>query len=297
MNKGVIYAIGAYFLWGIFPIYWKTIHSVPAYEIVGHRMVWSFVFVILVIKTTGNWNKFRTAIRNWNNLLPFVVSAILLSVNWLTYIWAVNAGYIVETSLGYFINPLVNVLFGMVFLKEHLRIWQWTSIILAGLGISYLTWHYGSLPWIGLTLAFTFAFYALIRKMAILNSTQGMAVETGIMFIPALIFLLVLDSTGQGVFSIQPFLNKFLIVFAGVATGLPLLLFGAAAQEINLSTLGFLQYIAPTLQFLIGVLIYGESFSKDNLIGFGLIWLALFIFSIEAIINRKSKINLTYVEG
>ena len=293
MNKGVIYAIGAYFLWGIFPVYWKTIQTVPSLEIIGHRMIWSFLFVLSLIIISGNWTVFRATLRDINLLLPFVITALLLSVNWLTYVWAVNAGYIVETSLGYFINPLVNVLLGMVFLKERLRIWQWISVILAGLGIGYLTWRYGSLPWIGLTLAFTFGFYGLIKKKAKVDSTQGFAVETGIMFIPALLLLLILGISGRGVFSTQSVNVKSLLVFTGIATGLPLLLFGTAARIINLSTLGFLQYIAPTMQFLIGVLVYGETFKKENLIGFGMIWLALFIFSIEAVVTRRKILSMT----
>jgi chloramphenicol-sensitive protein RarD len=290
MNKGSIYAICAYFLWGIFPVYWKMIHSVPAIEIIGHRMVWSFIFVILIIFLSGNWSNFRHSIKNPKYLLPFVLTAILLSVNWLTYVWAVNSGHIVETSLGYFINPLVSVLLGVFFLKERLRVWQWISVFLAGLGIGYLTWRYGSLPWIGLTLAFSFAFYGLIKKRASLNSIQGFAVETGIMFLPAIVYLMVIETSGRGALGNQSFWVICLLVFAGVATGLPLLLFGAAARKINLSTLGFLQYIAPTLQFLIGVLIYGESFTRENFLGFGLIWLALILFSIEAAFSRRKGI-------
>jgi chloramphenicol-sensitive protein RarD len=293
MNKGVVSAVGAYFLWGIFPIYWKTIQTVPSLEIIGHRMIWSFIFVLLLITISGNWLVFKATLRNTKLLLPFVITALLLSVNWLTYVWAVNTGYIIETSLGYFINPLVNVLLGMVFLKERLRIWQWISVLLAGLGIGYLTWRYGSLPWIGLTLAFTFGFYGLIKKKAKVDSTQGFAVETGIMFIPALILLLVLAISGRGVFGTQSVYVKFLLVFTGIATGLPLLLFGTAARIINLSTLGFLQYIAPTMQLLIGVLVYNESFRLENLIGFGLIWFALFIFSIEAVMTRRKLLLIT----
>jgi chloramphenicol-sensitive protein RarD len=290
MNKGVIYAICAYFLWGILPVYWKLIQSVPAVEIIGHRMIWSFIFVLLILHISGNWMVFKSSLRNGKNLLPFVLTALLLSVNWLTYVWAVNAGFIVETSLGYFINPLVSVLLGVVFLKERLRIWQWISVFLAGLGIGYLTWRYGSLPWIGLTLAFTFAFYGFIKKRAALNSTQGFTVETGVMFIPALVYILVIETSGRGAIGTQPLFTKSLLVFTGIVTGLPLLLFGAAAREINLSTLGFLQYIAPTLQLLIGVLVYGESFSRENLIGFGLIWLALILFSIDAAFSHRKGV-------
>jgi len=286
MNKGTLYGIGAYFIWGLFPIYWKLIKNVPAVEIIGHRMVWSFVFVMLVIIFTGKWKSFSQEIKDRKKIPPFLLTALLLSVNWFTYVWAVNSGYIVETSLGYFINPLVNVLLGVVFLQEHLRKWQWISVMLAALGIVYLTWLYGSLPWIAITLALSFAFYGFIKKKAALSSTQGFAVETGVMILPALAYLLSLEISGKGAFGNQSMAVLVLLVLAGVATGFPLLLFGAAARQINLSTLGFLQYIAPTLQLLIGVLVYHEAFQFDKLIGFGLIWIALLIFSVDGLFSR-----------
>jgi len=288
MNKGILYGIGAYFLWGIFPIYWKELQSVSAIEIIGHRMAWSFVFVMLIIVFTGRWGHFRQTIQNRRAMIPFIGSALLLSANWLIYVWAINAGYIVETSLGYFINPLVNVLMGVAFLRERLRPWQWVSTGLASVGILYLTWRYGALPWIALSLAFTFAVYGLIKKQAALNSTEGFAVETGIMFLPALVYLLVLEVTGRGVFGHQSAGVTALLALAGVATGLPLLLFGAAARLIPLSMIGFLQYLAPTLQFLIGVFVYAEAFTRDRFIGFGLIWVALLIYSLEGLLARRN---------
>jgi chloramphenicol-sensitive protein RarD len=297
MNKGVWYAIGAYTLWGVFPIYWKLIHSVPALEIIGHRVIWSFVFVVLITLTSGKWADFKEAIRDRKNIRPFILTAILLSINWFTYVWAVNAGYIVESSLGYFINPLVSVLLGVVFMKERLRIWQWVSVSLAFVGIAYLTWLYGSLPWIGLTLAFTFAFYGLIKKKARLNAIQGIIMETGFMGILAFGYLLVLEIIGDGAFGNQPLWVLILLVLAGVVTGLPLLMFGAAARLIPLSTLGFLQYIAPTLQFLIGIVVYREPFSPDRLLGFGLIWIALAVFSFEGFVARRKASSQVSLES
>jgi len=288
MNKGILYGISAYFLWGIFPIYWKSVHSVPALEIIGHRMVWSFAFVMVIIVVTGKLDHFKNTIRDRKNLWPFLLTAALLSANWFIYVWAINAGHIVETSLGYFINPLVSVLMGVVFLRERLRPWQWVSVGLAFTGILYLTWRFGALPWIALSLAFTFAFYGLIKKKAALNSTEGFAVETGTMFIPALVYLVVLEFSGRGSFGHQAPPVTLLLALAGVATGFPLLLFGAAARLIPLSTIGFLQYFAPTLQFLIGVLIYGEAFSQDQLAGFGLIWIALAVYSLESVSARRN---------
>jgi chloramphenicol-sensitive protein RarD len=297
MNKGVGYAIGAYTLWGVLPIYWKLIHSVPALEIISHRVIWSFVFVILIILISGRFADFKESIRDRKNIRPFILTAILLSINWFTYIWAVNAGYIVESSLGYFINPLVSVLLGVVFMKEKLRVWQWVSVALALVGIAYLTWRYGSLPWIGLTLAFSFAFYGLVKKKATLYSLQGITVETGIMGIPAIGYLLFLEATGKGAFGNQPPWVLVMLILAGVVTGLPLMMFSAAARLIPLSTLGFLQYIAPTMQFFIGVLIYREPFSPDRLVGFGVIWVALLIFSFEGFFARRQATRQVSLES
>ncbi len=287
MKKGVMFGIGAYFLWGLLPVYWKLIHNVPALEIISHRMVWSFVFAIGVIAFSGGWSEFRVSLGEKKNLPPFLLTSLLLTANWLIYVWAVNAGFIVETSLGYFINPLVNVLLGVLFLREKLRPWQWVSVGLAFLGVVYLTWRYGSLPWIALSLAFSFAFYGLIKKKASLSSTQGFATETGMMFIPALAYLFFLEFTGKGAFGHQSIRVSALLMLAGVATGLPLLLFGKAARMIPLSMIGFLQYIAPTMQLFIGVFLYQEPFPLDRLIGFGLIWIALLIYSVEGLVARQ----------
>jgi len=288
MNKGIFYAIGAYFLWGIFPIYWKLIQDVPALEIIAHRIVWAFIFVMIVMTVTKDWHGIIQAIKDRKAVLTFLVTAILLFINWLVYIWAVNAGNIVDASLGYFINPLMNVLLGVIFLRERLRLWQWIPVGIAVLGVLYLTVSYGALPWIGLTLAFTFGIYGLLKKTATLSSINGFTLEIGFMFIPALAYLLILGSNGQGSFPHGPALETILLLFTGVATGLPLLLFGAAARLISLSTLGFIQYMAPTMQFLIGVFVYGEAFTPERMIGFGLIWLALTIYSVDSLRARRN---------
>jgi chloramphenicol-sensitive protein RarD len=291
MNRGILYAIGAYGLWGVFPIYWKLIHSVPALEIIGHRMVWSFVIVLLLVLVSENLEGIKSAFRSTKTIFTFLVTAILLSINWFVYVWAVNTGFIVETSLGYFINPLVNVVLGVIIFREKLRLWQWIPVGIALTGVLYLTISYGSLPWIGLTLAFTFGFYGLLKKTASVNSIQGFTLETGFMFLPGLIYLLVLEFSAVGTFPHGTLTESILLVLSGLATALPLILFGAAARRIRLSELGFLQYIAPTFQFLIGVIVYGESFSADRMIGFGLIWLALVIYTFDGIkSHRKSQI-------
>ncbi|MBC8504788.1 MAG: EamA family transporter RarD [Chloroflexi bacterium] len=296
MNKGVLYGIGAYTLWGFLPIYWKLIKNVPPLEIIGHRMVWSFVFVGLIIAARKDWGGFQPIRESRRNLLNYLATAALLSVNWLVYVWAINSGHIVESSLGYFINPLVNVLLGTVFLREKLHLWQWISVGLATIGVGYLTVSYGALPWIALTLAFSFGLYGLIKKTAALDSVHGFTVETGFLFFPALGYLLYLEFVGHGAFGHQTVPVTILLALAGLVTGLPLLWFGAAARRIHLSTLGFLQYIAPTFQFLIGVLIYGEDFSQDRLIGFSIIWIALLIYSLESVLRRRKTTLASFAD-
>jgi chloramphenicol-sensitive protein RarD len=289
MNKGIMYAVLAYSIWGVLPIYWKTINEVPAPQILSHRILWSFVFLAAVIYFRKDWSAFAKAIQVRKTFLIFSLSAVLISANWLTYIWAVNAGFIVETSLGYFINPLINVLLGVIFLKEKLRPMQWVPVGLAFVGVLYLTVNYGELPWIALLLAFTFGLYGLIKKTAPLSSLHGLSLETGILFLPALFFLIFAESQGNGSLGHTGWFTGFLLVFTGVVIALPLLLFAIAAKKINLSTLGILQYFAPTLQFLIGVLLYGEPLTNARLVGFIIIWIALLLYSFENLYTRRKS--------
>lgn len=294
MSKGTLTAATAYILWGFFPVYWKLLQNVSALEILGNRMTWSLIFLLGVLAYRQHWSWIRPALQNRKILLTFAITAILLSINWGTYIWAVNAGFIVETSLGYFINPLVNVLLGVVLLKEKLRPGQLIAVIIALLGVLYLTFSYGSLPWIALTLAFSFGFYGLLRKTAALGSLEGLSLETGILFLPALAYLFYLQFEGTAAFGHSDLRTNLLLAFAGVATAVPLLLFAAGARQITLITLGILQYIAPTIQFLLGVLVYHEPFDTQRLIGFALVWLALLIYTTESLIrsfsDRKSQL-------
>ena len=287
MNKGIIYAAGAYIIWGLLPLYWKALSDVPAGQILAHRIVWSLVFVGIILTFRHNWQWLRGALRRPRVLLTFALSGTLLAVNWFTYIWGVNAGFIVETSLGYFINPLVNVLLGYLVLKERLRPAQWLALGVALAGVLYLTFSYGAIPWIALTLAFSFGIYGLIRKTAPLNSAEGLFLETAVLFLPALGFLLLMQSQGAGSFANGSVSTTLLLAGAGIVTSVPLLLFASGARRITLTSLGLLQYIAPTLQFLIGVLVYGEEFGPARVIGFGLIWLALALYSIESINHRR----------
>ncbi len=295
INRGILYGIGAYTLWGLLPIYWKSLQAVPAPEILANRMVWSLVFVLVLLAIKRHWRWLRPALHNRRVLATYFASASLLAVNWLTYIWAVNAGYIIETSLGYFINPLLNVLLGVLFLGERLRMGQFLALSLAAGGVAYLTISYGAFPWIAVTLALTFGFYGLLRKTGSLDSTEGLALETAIFFIPAFAFLLFLGLDGSGSFANSDLRTTLLLAGTGVVTGVPLILFGAAAKRITMTNLGLLQYIAPTLQFLLGVFVYQETFARDQMIGFGFIWLALVIYSLEGWRHSAAAIPETAV--
>ena len=294
MNKGLWYAVGAYVLWGLLPLYWKALQAVPAIQIVGHRMVWSLFFVGVLFLFRQQWNEFFEALKHKKIVLIYFVAGAILFLNWFTYVWAVNAGYVVETALGYYINPLVYVLLGVLFLHERLRLWQWVAVSVATAGVLFLTFVYGSLPWIALALAFSFGFYGLVKKTAPLKAVDGLFLETALLFLPALMFLLSQERNGEGAFGHTGFSITLLLIFTGVVTGLPLLLFSAAAQRIPLTTIGILQYLAPTLQFLLGVFLYGEVFDQARLFGFSLIWLALIIYSIENIVARRRANALQY---
>lgn len=292
MNQGILYALGAYGTWGLFPAYWKLLKHVPALQLLSHRIVWSFLFLLAFMLATKQWKPFRAAIANRRVLLIYFVAALLIGVNWLTYVWAVNAGYIVETSLGYFINPLLNVLLGVVFLRERLRPFQWVPVVMAAGGVIYLTVAYGQLPWIALTLAFTFGFYGLVKKTAPLGSVFGLSLETGILLLPALGWLIFSEASGEAAFLHTGAGSDLLLVGAGVVTTIPLLMFASAAQRIPLSLLGIIQYIAPTLQFMLGVLAFKEPFTQTQLIGFGIVWAALILFWGEGFwSHRRPKVQ------
>lgn len=281
MNRGIWSAVGAYVLWGLFPLYWKLLADVPALQLLGHRVIWSFLLLIFIVLAGGQWTALRTALRDGRTLAIYAAAAVLLGANWTLYVWGVNSERIVETSLGYFINPLVSVLFGVVFLRERLRPWQWLPVGLAASGVIYLTAAYGSLPWLALALAGSFGLYGLVKKLAPLGALHGLTVETGVLFLPCLAFLLWAQAAGFGAFGRLGLRADLLMAGAGVVTTVPLLLFASAARQIPLSLVGLLQYIAPTMQFLLGVLVYHEPFTPQRAIGFAIVWLALVIFWVE----------------
>ncbi len=276
-NKGIWFAFGAYFIWGLFPIYWKLLKEVSALELIAHRIIWSFVMLGLVLTLTAQWGRLRAAL-NWRVIRIYAIAAVLIGANWLMYVWAVNAGFIVETSLGYFINPLLSVLLGTLIFRERLRPMQWLPVGLAALGVGYLTLVYGRLPWIALSLAFSFGFYGLVKKLAPLGSLYGLTLETGILLLPAFGYLLFLEVDANAAFLRTGLTADLLMIGAGLVTTVPLLMFASAARRIPLSMIGIMQYIAPTLQFLIGVLVYKEPFSQAQFVGFAIVWVALLIF-------------------
>jgi chloramphenicol-sensitive protein RarD len=291
MKKGIWYGIAAYAMWGFFPIYWKLLHDVTALQVIGHRIAWSFLLLLIYVLLTRQWNDFRSVAFNRKTLGIYAVAGVLLSLNWLIYVWGVNAGFIVETSLGYFINPLLSVLFGVIFLREKLRPMQWLPVIVAAIGVTYLTITYGRPPWIALSLAFTFGLYGLVKKLSPLGSVFGLTLETGIVFPAALIYLIVVQANGTGGFLHDGLTVDLLLIGAGVVTTIPLLMFASAAKEIPLNMIGVLQYFAPTIQFLIGVFVYKEPFDTTRFIGFGIVWIALIIFWVENIMARRTPVS------
>ena len=281
MQSGIFFALAAYASWGLFPLWFKTLQHVPAEQVLVHRILWSFLFLAIMLTLRRRWTWLAPSLRQPRLLAGFAASALLLSVNWFIYIWSVQHGRIVDASLGYFMTPLVNVLMGWVLLKESLRPLQWGAVGLAAAGVAWLTWHGGQLPWIGLSLALTFGTYGLLRKTALLGALEGLTLETLVLLPLAGSALLFWHTTGDNAFANEGETTKWLLASAGPVTAIPLLLFAAGARRIPLSTLGLLQYIAPSLQLLIGVWIFHEPFSGMRLIGFAFIWAALAVYSAE----------------
>ncbi len=288
MKKGVTLAIGAYLLWGLFPLYWKQLEIVPAREIVAHRIVWSLVFLAIVLAVGRRLAGAIRMARSPKILLIYGCSAALLFINWLTYVWAVNSGYIVDASLGYFINPLVSVFLGVIFFRERLRIGQWAAIALAAIGVADLTLQYGSLPWIGLVLAFSFGTYGLIKKGAPLEALESQSIEMLLLSFPAAAYLIDLQVRHVAAFGHAGAGITLLLILGGAVTAIPLLMFSAAARRIPLSMIGILQYLAPTIQFSIGVWVYGEAFPRAKLVGYVFVWSALAVYTIEGLTRKRS---------
>lgn len=292
--RGTWVAVGTFVLWGLAPLYWHLLKAVPSLQIVLHRVVWSALMVGAFLFWRDGRHWFRAVLaghpRLWWMLL---LSGVLISCNWGLYIWAVNAGHVVETALGYFINPLLNVVIGVLFLRERLRPLQWVSVAIAFAGVLWLTVQYGSFPWIALTLALSFGIYGVLRKLAHVDSVAGLGVESAYLFLPVLGWLLWSEFNGTGGFLAlgagpgYGVTANLLLVLSGLVTALPLVGFAYAVRRISLTSVGILQYIAPTLQFLIGVFVFAEPFDRARLVGFACIWLALAVFVIDGLRNGR----------
>jgi chloramphenicol-sensitive protein RarD len=288
-SKGLLAAIAAFALWGLLPLYLKALAPASPFEILCHRIVWSVVATLSLLFIGKRTGKLLPLLRDRKIMLPVLLTAILVSGNWIVFIWAVNNDFIVESSLGYFINPLVNVLLGFIFLQERLRRGQWLAVFFAFSGVCYLTLFYGQFPWIALFLAFSFGFYGLLRKISPLPSLEGLCLETCLLSIPAILFLVYLMTQGQSDFVQQDTTGRLLLIGTGIITSLPLLLFAFAAQRMQLSTLGIVQYLAPTLQLCIGVFVYGEAFPVEKMLGFALVWCGLLIYATEGVLIRLKQ--------
>ncbi len=281
MRKGIIYAAVCYSAWGIFPLYFKALQALPSLEILLHRMVWALVFLALVLTWRKQWAWLSTVRQQKKLLAGFMLSAVLLSTNWFLYIWSINHDRIIDASLGYFMTPLVNVFLGFMLLKERLRPAQWIAVASAALGVTWLAFQTGHPPYIALCLAITFGLYGLLRKTASLGALEGLSLETLILLPFALFYLAYLHWQDVSVFGSVDLTTQLLLVAAGPITAIPLLLFAAAARRIPLATLGLLQYISPTVQFLLGVFLYNEHFGHERLIGFIAIWFGLLLYSVD----------------
>ena len=288
MRTGIIFASLAFLSWGLFPLYFHALKEVPAGQILAHRVLWSLAFLMVVLTVRRQWRWLPAVVKTPKVVASFVASALLLSVNWLIYIWSVNNGHVIDASLGYFINPLVNIMLGYVVLGERLRRLQWAAIAVAALGVLWLTWQAGTVPWIALFLALSFGGYGLLRKTAALGPLEGLSFETIVLFPLAAGYVIWLTVHGQNVFiNTASDTTRWLLIMAGPLTAIPLLLFATGARKIPLSILGLLQYLSPTLQFLLGVWLFKEAFSADRLVGFVLIWSALALFAGEGLLRRQ----------
>jgi chloramphenicol-sensitive protein RarD len=291
-RRGLLFGIGAYGLWGLFPLYWPLLEPASPLEIMAHRIVWSLVFVGMLVWLRRRYATVRAALVDRRTRIALVVASAVIGVNWLLFIWAVNNQHVVETSLGYFINPLVSVALGVAVFGERLLRLQWVSIGIAAAGVLWLTVEYGRPPWISIVLALSFGTYGLAKKKANVGAVQSLAVETLVLAPLALGYILTLHASGGAEFGQNGALHTALLIGGGAATALPLLCFGAAATRIPLSMIGMLQYLTPTLQFLIGVFLYGEPMTSARWVGFALVWLALAVFTFATLRGRRRQLRL-----
>ncbi len=282
-RAGLLYGIGAYGMWGLVPLFWPLLKPADAIEILAHRMVWSLGLVAIVLLVMGRWAWIGALVRQPRKLGLIALAAVVITVNWGVYIWSVNAGHVVEASLGYFINPLVTIAMGVLILKERLRRAQWIAVGIGAASVTVLTVGYGQPPWISLALAFSFATYGLVKKKVNLGGLESLAAETAVQFLPALGYLLWLGGQGRATFGNEGAGHAALLAATGVVTAIPLICFGGAAIRVPLSTLGLLQYLAPVFQFLLGIVYFHEAMPPERWAGFALVWLALTLLTWDAL--------------
>ena len=280
MTRGIWFGLSGYILWGLSPIFWKALTDIEAIDVLSWRILCTFVFTVLAITLLKKGNELRSVVSSRNGLLAGMTCGLLIGFNWGMFVWAVDANHVVDASLGYFMNPLMNVFLGVVILREKLRSAVWLSVGLALIGVLWLTFALGSFPWISVSLACSFALYGLIRKIAPAGPLTGLTIETSTVAIPALLFLLIRGNASSNL-NISTSVT-ILVLLSGLATGIPLLLFASSARRIPLSILGLLQYITPTLQLLLGVFAYGEDFDGTRFIGYSIIWFGLLLFAVDS---------------
>lgn len=301
-QKGILFVSGAYIIWGLLPVYWRQIGTVSPYEIIAHRIFWSFIFMVLYILFTGRWQYLKTNLTfifsDRKKALSLVAASIIISINWLTYILAVNQGHILEAGLGYYINPFVSILLAFFILKERFSKGEWLAIFIVSLGVIYMSLGVGHIPWLALTLAVTFGVYGLIKKTINIDATYALAVETAVLAPIALLYILYLNASGVNTLDFGLNRDTMFTMGTGVVTAIPLLLFALGAVKIPLSLTGLLQYIGPTLMLFIGIFLYGESFTSTHQIAYGFIWAGLILYTLlrfKASRPRrpKGKVKLT----
>ena len=285
-RRGFLSGLGAYLLWGIFPLYFPLLEPAGAIEVLAHRIMWSLVIVLVLLAVRHRWDRLRAVFRHKQRMIYLAVAATVISVNWGVFIWASTHHHVVDTSLGYFINPLVLIGLGVFVLGERLRRAQWVGLIIAAAAVVELTVDLGRPPWVSLILAGSFGTYGLMKKRAGVGAVEGLTVETLLLMPLALTYVLVLEGTGEGTFTEGPW-HALLLAGTGVITALPLLLFGAAATRVPLSTLGLLQYVAPVMQFLLGVFVFDEAMGTARWVGFGLVWIALAVITTESLVHGR----------
>jgi chloramphenicol-sensitive protein RarD len=291
-RAGIAAGLSAYVLWGLFPLYFPLLQPAGGVEIVAHRVLWSLLSIAVLITVVRRWPQVRAVVADRRALGVLAVAAVLIAANWTIFVVAVNAGHVVETSLGYFINPLVSVLLGVVVFRERLRPLQWAAVAIAAVAVLVLTVDYGRPPWIALSLAASFGGYGLMKKLVRVDAMPGLFVETALVVVPAAVFLGVLQSRGQSSFAAHGAGHAVLLVSSGVATAIPLLLFAAAARRIPLSTVGLLQYVTPLMQLAIGVFVDHEPMPPARLVGFAVVWVALGVFTVDSLRSARGAARL-----